>query len=287
MQAPAKINLYLHITGKRPDGYHLLDSLAVFAEFGDKLEFEPAEKLSLAMYGSQAENLAGDIKDNLIIKAARLLHSHTGCGAGARIALHKHIPVGAGLGGGSSDAAATLKGLVKLWNLSIDDAALYQMAAQLGSDVPVCLGQQAARMEGVGEIVTPVDGPEGWLLLVNPNIHLTTAAVFHHFNGPFSEPAIWPEQFDDIRQSAKFLSSCHNALQDTAMMLVPSIAQILTEIEETPGCLLARMTGSGATCFGLYEHANEAMLAEQELAKEHPTWWCKATAIKGTHGKTQ
>lgn len=267
--APAKLNLFLHITGKRADGYHLLESLVAFTEFGDWLEIAPAESLEMSVTGPFAVS-AGE--DNLVLCAARSLQAEMGVTAGAHITLHKHIPVGAGLGGGSADAAAALRGLMQLWQVEADMSAL---ALRLGADVPVCMLSRTAWMGGIGEQVAAVDMDAAvWAVLVNPRMPLLTADVFRAFSAPFAvatgEQAV---SLDGLRSQS-------NMLEVPAIKLLPVIGDMLAAIGATPDCLLARMSGSGATCFGLYGNEAGAIRAAQQLQQEHPQWWCVASALR-------
>ena len=186
--APAKVNLYLHLIGRRPDGYHLLDSLIAFADIGDRITAEPATTLSLEITGPEATGLANLGQDNLVLRAARLLADHTGTDRGAALFLEKNLPVAAGIGGGSSDAAAVLRLLAALWQLSIDEEALAGLGARLGADLPACVYGRAAWLGGVGERIEPApELPETGILLANPRKELPTAAVFAARHGPFGE----------------------------------------------------------------------------------------------------
>lgn len=280
LTAAAKLNLFLHVTGKRTDGYHLLESLVAFTEFGDELTIEPAETLILDITGPFAGTLENG-GENLVMKAARLLQSHTGCAQGAHISLQKNIPVGAGLGGGSSDAAAALLGLKKLWGSAISDAGLQILALKLGSDVPVCLLRQPAWMQGMGEILAPVDFHNAlWVVLVNPRISLPTAEVFRRFSGSFASACPAPENFYSRNDLFTYIAPKHNMLEAAATALVPAIGDVLAAIGATE-CKLARMSGSGATCFGIYDNEISARQAAREIQRKHPNWWAVATRIYG------
>src|SRR5437764_2550819 len=186
--APAKVNLYLHVTGRRADGYHLLDSLIAFADVGDRLRAEPAESLSLVIDGPEAGDLAAVGDDNLVLRAARLLADRAGITAGAALHLDKHLPVAAGIGGGSSDAAAALLGLKRMWRISLEDDALCALGASLGADLPACLYRRAVWVGGIGERLEPAGAlPEAGILLVNPRRTLPTAAVFAARRDPFGD----------------------------------------------------------------------------------------------------
>jgi 4-diphosphocytidyl-2-C-methyl-D-erythritol kinase len=277
--APAKLNLFLHITGKRSDGFHLLESLVAFAEFGDVLTVKPADMLTLDIGGPFAGPLEYD-KNNTILKAAQLLKSFCQYHEGAHITLEKRIPIGAGLGGGSSDAATALLALKKLWRLNIDKEGLQKIALQTGSDVPVCLTQQTAWMRGIGEDITPVAMPaEIGLLLVNPGVPLLTSSVFRKFSGTFSQTGDIPKSIDSFDALIQLIQSKHNALEAPAIALVPVISDVLKAIGATQECKLARMSGSGATCFGLYQNPILAKQAASEIKRQHPDWFCQATRI--------
>ena len=293
--APAKVNLYLHVTGRRADGYHLLDSLAVFPAAGDRLRATSAEALSLTVEGPFAADLAGETENletgNLVLRAARAL----GGTVGARIVLEKHLPVASGVGGGSADAAATLRLLCRLWGLPLAappialaraasapvasapaglvPAGLAPIALRLGADVPVCLASRPARMGGVGETLSAAPGlPPAGMVLVNPGVALATAAVFRARIGGFSAPAELPASWPDAASMANNLVKLRNDLQPPAIALCPVVGVVLAALAAVPGCLLARMSGSGATCFGLFPDAPTAEAAARALAR--PGWWC-------------
>jgi 4-diphosphocytidyl-2-C-methyl-D-erythritol kinase len=276
--APAKLNLFLHITGKRNDGFHFLDSLVAFTEFGDRLEFYPDDILSLDIKGRFAKDLHPD-PSNLILKAAQALKDHTHCRQGARMVLQKEIPIGSGLGGGSSDAAATLHGLAKLWNVNVAPEVLQRIAATLGSDVPVCLYQKPAFMRGIGEQVIPVAMPvKAEVVLINPLVPMPTAEVYRRFNGCFdTSPPLDP--IDSFGVLIRELSERRNSLTKPAVELCPAIAEGLQALRDTAHCQLARMSGSGGTCFGLFENAGDAENAADALKKILPNWWITVTAL--------
>lgn len=273
--APAKLNLYLHVVGKRADGYHRLDSLVVFTATGDTLRVEPADTLSLSIDGPFAAGLsAGD--DNLVMKAARALGT-----GGARLTLTKNLPVASGIGGGSADAAAALRLLRRHWRLDISDAQLHAIAAALGADVPVCLRAQPAFLGGIGEELTPAPPlPPVGIVLVNPGLPLPTPTVFAARSGPFSPAARFSEAPRDAASLAALLAERRNDLEAPAIALVPAIATVLAALRATPGCRLARLSGSGATCFGLYDTPETASHAAAALARG-PHWWVSATHLLG------
>ncbi|ACL99941.1 4-(cytidine 5'-diphospho)-2-C-methyl-D-erythritol kinase [Cereibacter sphaeroides] len=273
--ARAKINLTLHVTGQRPDGYHLLDSLVVFADVGDRVRAEPAEALSLAITGPQAANLPV-ADDNLVLRAARTLG-----GQGARLTLEKHLPVASGIGGGSADAAAALVALARLWQVPLPDPAA---VLKLGADVPVCLEGRAVRMAGVGEILTPLAAPlpEAWLVLANPGVSVPTPPVFKALarrdNPPMPDDLPgWPT----VESLAALLATQRNDLEPPAIALAPEIARTRAALAAQPGCLLARMSGSGATCFGLFAAEEAARAAAEAIGTQHPGWWVAPARMVG------
>jgi len=281
-RAPSKLNLYLHVVGRRADGFHELDSLAVFAggdAAGDTLRFEPADDLVLTIDGPMAAGLGGEA-DNLVLRAARALAQAHGIAAKARISLTKRLPIASGIGGGSADAAAALRGLIRLWNLAPDPRELAQLALGLGADVPVCLAGRAVFMGGIGEILDPAPAlPTAWLVLANPGKPLATPAVFKARSGPFSAPARFERPPGDAAQLAEWLALRRNDLEEPAFRLMPDISQLKAEIASQNGCLLARMSGSGATCFGLFADRFQAEAAARALA--HPGRWLASAPLVG------
>ncbi len=277
--APAKINLDLCITGRRADGYHELDSLVVFGPPADRLTFAPAGRLTLELAGPFAEALA-DEPDNLVLRAARRLAEHAGRPPAAGIMLAKNLPVAAGLGGGSGDAAATLRGLNRLWQLGLAEPDLMSLARGLGADVPVCVAARPARMRGIGERLEWLDGlPALALLLVNPNRPLATAPVFKAL-GPLPPPA--PEQGPPPRGRAALLAwlrARENQLEAPARRLEPAIGIVLAALAAQPGCELARMSGSGATCFGLFSDPAALGTAAGRLRRAQPAWWVARSLV--------
>ena len=267
--APAKINLTLHVTGQRTDGYHLLDSLVVFADVGDRLTLTEAKTPALHVTGPMAQGVPTG-SENLVLRAAASM------GVTLDIRLDKHLPAAAGIGGGSSDAAAVLRGIAEL---RPDIGLPPDQGLSLGADVPVCLRARAARMEGIGERVDPVDGlPPLHAVLVNPGVAVSTAAIFRSLarkdNPPM--PAILPG-WGDAAALALWLAGQRNDMQAAAIAEAPVVGQVIASIAATDGCLLARMSGSGATCFGLYADAPAAAQAAAALAR--PGWWVHATRL--------
>ena len=269
--ARAKVNLALHVVGRRADGYHLLDSLVAFADFGDVVTVEPAPSLSLSITGPMAAGLSAG-SDNLVLKAAQML----GNPLGAAITLEKRLPIASGIGGGSADAAATMQALGALWGCALPDAG--QVLA-LGADVPVCLAGQSCRMAGIGDQISPIALPPAHLVLVNPGVGLSTAAVFGALlcrdNPPLPPAAPMP----DAVALAAYLGHCRNDLEAPALSLVPQIGAVLAALQGQKGCLLARMSGSGATCFGLFASASAAVAAATALRAQSAAWWVQATTM--------
>jgi 4-diphosphocytidyl-2-C-methyl-D-erythritol kinase len=279
MFARAKINLYLHVLGRRPDGFHLLDSLVVFAETGDEIVVAPSDGLWVKVVGPFADKLAAD-DDNLVLRAARGLRDLAGVTTGAAIILTKNLPVASGIGGGSADAAATLHALMALWNVTPERAVLERLALGLGADVPVCLAGRPSFMGGIGEEIAPVGTlPAAHLLLVNPGIATPTPAVFKARQGGFSPSGRWAAPPADVAALASALKERGNDLTDAAITVTPAIRDVLAAIAATEGCLLARLSGSGATCFGVYADAAAAEAARRAIFAANPAWWAVAAPI--------
>ena len=284
--APAKINLYLHVLGRRADGYHLLDSLIAFADIGDWLTATPADRLSLSVGGPEAAALADLGDDNLVLRAAQLLTAATehpapaATPAGAALHLDKVLPVASGIGGGSSDAAAALRALDHLWQSPVAGDALAALALRLGADVPSCLAGWPVWVSGVGERIEPAVGlPPAGVVLANPRRPLPTAAVFQARRGAFSPNGRFGPMPGDAAGLAAALASCRNDLTGAAVALVPEIAPALELLARLPGALLARMSGSGATCFALFRDRQAAVAARSLLARAEPSWWSAAGAL--------
>ncbi len=276
-KAPAKLNLYLHVTGKRPDGYHLLDSLVAFATIGDELQAAPADRLSLTAEGPFSAKLDGPPGENLVWRAAERLAAHLGRPPEAALRLIKYLPVASGIGGGSSDAAATLNALCALWEVSPEAEALAKIGLALGADVPVCLNGKGAWLGGIGEEVLPAPPlPSAPLVLVNPGIGLPTPAVFKARHGEFSPPNRFTQAPRNTEELAELLAHRRNDLTEAAISLVPSIAEVIERLARADGALIARMSGSGATCFALFGTAAQAQEAARRIAEERSSWWAAA-----------
>jgi 4-diphosphocytidyl-2-C-methyl-D-erythritol kinase len=275
--APAKVNLWLNVVGRRADGYHLLDSLVAFTGLADEIEASPSDRLSLTVGGPFATML-GEEGNNLVLKAARLLADRAGVAPRAALHLAKHIPVAAGLGGGSADAAATLRVLIDLWRVALPVEELFDLAARLGADVPMCLAGRTALVSGVGERLMPAPPlPPCAILLVNPGIPLSTPEVFCRREGAFS-PVRTLQPWTDPASFAATLAGRGNDLTDAAVALRPEIARVLAFLQASEGVLHAAMSGSGATCYALYETPQCA-----ERAAEHvpAPWWHHVGALCG------
>jgi 4-diphosphocytidyl-2-C-methyl-D-erythritol kinase len=282
-RARAKVNLTLHIRGKRADGYHELESLVVFAGLCDELAFRKARADGLTIEGPFATALEGE---NLILKAKHAVSSWLGTPIYGSFRLLKNIPVAAGLGGGSSDAAAAIRALLRAYRGSPDSSAFASQAAAIGADVPVCLHHGAAWMRGLGERVTAIDKCVPLpAILVNPRLKLSTAAVFKRLGAPAYHPesatdtappvAAW----DDVPSVAAFCREGRNDLETAALALEPAIGTVVEALARLDGCLLARLSGSGPTCFGLFSSQEEAAVGAAMLGDRHPNWWVVPTLL--------
>jgi 4-diphosphocytidyl-2-C-methyl-D-erythritol kinase len=281
----AKVNLSLRVVGRRADGYHDLESVVAFADCADRLTLEPGGELRLTTTGPLAA-ACGDTSDNLVFKAAKLLaEAVPGLKLGA-FALDKVLPVAAGIGGGSADAAAALRLLARLNDLSLDDPRLQKVALATGADVPVCLASRACDMTGVGEQLLPLALPSMPCVMVNPRVPVATKDVFQELglrNGQLlvgvtdviRAPA-WPEEGGSIADWVGVLERVPNDLESPALRIQPVIGKVLEALRDSPGVKLARMSGSGATCFAIYGAANEAHAAAEQIRRDHPGWWVHA-----------
>ncbi len=280
--APAKLNLYLHVGPVRSDGRHALASLFVFTEDGDAITVEAADDISLSISGPAAGALSGlPPRENLIWKATELLREACGVSQGAAIMLEKNLPVAAGIGGGSADAAATLRALIKLWNIEIADDVLAQLAFRLGADVPACLTGAPVLVAGAGEEVSPGPAlPPLWACLVNPGVEIPTGPVFQAFDvanpapAAPSAPALAATSHHALTQ---LMGQTRNDLQPAAIARAPEIADIINRLGQSRGVLGARMSGSGATCFALFAAAEDAQRARSEARDEG--WWAMASPL--------
>ena len=276
--APAKINLHLHIVGRRPDGYHLLDSLVAFAGVGDRLSVTPSATLSLSITGPFADGLAEE-PDNLVLRAARALADWIDVPATGHIVLEKNLPVASGIGGGSADAAATLRLMMAHWRVQRPLPEIVPLALRLGADVPACLMGSPVRLSGIGDVLEPAGClPEAGIVLVNPRIPLATPAVFKARSGPFSAAPAYPAAgWSSVPALVDWLRAARNDLEPAALRLVPQIGDVLDALSALPGCLLARMSGSGATSFGIFETAAAAAAAASGIRRSD--WWTWGGAL--------
>lgn len=288
-RAPAKINLTLRVVGRRADGYHDLDSLVVFAGVGDTLTFAPGRALALTIDGPTASS-AGSINDNLVLKAARALVERVEGLKLGRFRLSKRLPVAAGLGGGSSDAAAALRLIARANRIALDDPRLRDAARVTGADVPVCLDPRPRVMRGIGDILSaPIALPKLPAVLVNPRVAVPTKDVFTALRAHLERRTDQPSSIDfealvsrrRIKPAALIdaLAEGSNNLEAPAIATAPVIAQVLAELRSLKGCRLARMSGSGATCFGLFATAPAAAAAARVLRSKHRDWWIRATKL--------
>jgi 4-diphosphocytidyl-2-C-methyl-D-erythritol kinase len=278
-KAPAKVNLTLRVLGRRTDGYHELESLVAFAGVGDALTFAPGDALTLTVSGPTAP-AAGDSADNLVLKAARALAERIAGLTLGRFALSKRLPVAAGLGGGSADAAAALRLLAQANGMALDDPRLMQAAQATGADVPVCLDPRPRLMRGVGDVLSaPLDLPRLFAVLINPGVAVSTREVFAALNLPRAAPPAPAGPPPAQSALVAEIASGRNDLEQPAIELEPVIADVLSVINRLPGCRLARMSGSGATCFGLFETNAAATAAARTVRVGYPQWWVRATVL--------
>ena len=268
--APAKINLSLHVTGQRTDGHHLLDSLVVFVDVGDRVFFEAADELLLTVTGPCSAGVPTD-SSNLVLRAAKLLDANKG----ARITLEKNLPAASGIGGGSSDAASAVRGLCRLWQVEPSNDVI-----ALGADLPVCMKAQPTRMRGIGDQLTGIPQlPDTWLVLVNPNVEVATPEVFLRLVDKAQPPMETIPNFHSARDFADWLKTTRNDLQTPAIEIEPVIGEAISVIEALHGCLISRMSGSGATCWGLFATKKAADDAAAVIQSLKPDWWSTATKI--------
>jgi 4-diphosphocytidyl-2-C-methyl-D-erythritol kinase len=266
--AYAKLNLALHVRGREPDGYHRIETAFAFAEHGDTLSVAEGDGISLRVTGPFAGSLAGE-EDNIVLAAALALRDHCGVEAGAVLTLDKRLPVAAGIGGGSADAAAALRLLSRWWSLATDEKDVAALAGRLGADVPACFYSRTARGEGRGDRLHFTDyGLKGApVLLVNPGVPLSTRSVFERWSGRDGGPLRDPR-------------SGRNDLEEAAAALVPEIREVLRELHALGTAGLARMSGSGATCFALFAQARHRDEASRRIAALHPHWWQLASRLR-------
>ena len=286
--ARAKVNLTLRVAGRRVDGYHDLESVVAFADCADRLSLTPGPKLVLEMSGPLAQ-ACGETGDNLVLKAARLLGDRVPDLKVGLFTLEKVLPVAAGIGGGSADAAAALRLLAQLNGLALDDKRLLDVALETGADVPVCLASHACDMTGVGENLLPLSPPIMPCVMVNPRVPVATRDVFAALglrNGELLvgvtdvfRSSAWPEPGASVEDWVEALAASSNDLEAPATRIEPVIGDVIAALNATNGAWLARMSGSGATCFAIYENTADAQRAAQKIALDHPGWWVHAGVL--------
>ena len=286
--ARAKVNLTLRVVGRRVDGYHDLESVVAFADCADRLSLEPGSKLDLTTTGPLAQ-ACGETSDNLVVKAALLLGERVPDLELGDFVLDKVLPVAAGIGGGSADAAAGLRLLARANGLAIDDARLIEVARRTGADVPVCLPSRACVMTGVGDTLLPLSLPKLPCVLVNPRLPVATSDVFKALglrNGELlvgatdvMRAAAWPEAGSSVEDWVEALSAAANDLEAPAIRIQPVIGEVLSALSATNGAWLVRMSGSGATCFAIFENTADAQRAAQKIQADHPQWWVHAGTL--------
>jgi 4-diphosphocytidyl-2-C-methyl-D-erythritol kinase len=284
----AKVNLTLRVFGRRVDGYHDLESVVAFADCADRLTLTPGPELKLTTTGPLAAH-CGEATDNLVLKAARLLAERVPNLKSGHFTLDKVLPVAAGIGGGSADAAAALRLLARLNDLEMDDSRLHEVALLTGADVPVCLASRACDMTGVGETLVALDLPKMPCVMVNPRIPVATKDVFQALglrNGELLVGATdvfrgtaWPEDGASLEDWVEVIAAGANDLEAPAARIQPVIGEVIAALNATNGAWLARMSGSGATCFAIYENTAEAQRAAQKITGDHPGWWVHAGVL--------
>lgn len=287
VRAPAKVNLFLHITGRRVDGYHFLESLFSFTKKGDLLRFLPSKTLNFTVSGPFSETLEAEkASDNLVIRAAVALKNYTGVIKGAQIALEKNLPVASGLGGGSADAAAALLGLNALWKTGLSEKELTALALKLGADVPSCLSSSSQIVRGIGDVLVPVKLPwSAGIIIINPGVQVSTPKVFEAFRASRSRRELPP--FDAPLHDAKNVISsienlgimAENSLQYPAEQLCPEIVSVIRFLANSDQSDLIRMSGSGASVFALYSDKAAAESVAQRAKEKNPDWWVMADTI--------
>ncbi len=280
--APAKINLFLHITGRRSNGYHDLDSLVTFADIGDLITIEKAKSFSFHVIGEFAKNFKENESssfldgNNLVTKAARTLSQITDRALNVKITLTKNLPIASGIGGGSSDAAATIWGLQEFWGLNHDAPYINDLLIKLGADVPACYEATPRIMRRTGDLLLPAPSmPEIPILLINPMISCSTEDIFLHYNGKFKKDTLLPSEFNCIFDLIVILQQLENDLSKPAIKLIPEIENVINAFNAQDHCLLSRMSGSGASCFAIFETIEGANKASKDIKLENPDWWIK------------
>jgi len=287
-EACAKVNLTLRVNGRRTDGYHDLESVVAFADCADRLTLTPGSNLDLKMLGPLAQ-ACGDTSDNLVLKAARLLGERVPDMKAGSFSLDKVLPVAAGIGGGSADAAAALRLLSQLNGLALDDSRVIEVARLTGADVPVCVDSRGCVMTGVGETLQPLKLPKMPCVMVNPGVPVATKDVFAALGLRKGELRVsagdvllqkpWPDAEASLEDWVEALAASSNDLEAPALRVQPVIGEVISALNATNGAWLSRMSGSGATCFAIYENTADAGRAAEKLGREHPGWWVHAGTL--------
>jgi 4-diphosphocytidyl-2-C-methyl-D-erythritol kinase len=286
--ARAKVNLTLRVLGRRLDGYHELESVVAFADCADQLDLTPGPQLNLRTNGPLAQE-CGEIADNLVLRAGRLLSERVPGLKVGEFTLGKVLPVAAGIGGGSADAAAALRLLAQLNHLALNDPRLIEVARSTGADVPVCLGSRPCVMTGIGEDLVPLGLPELPCVLVNPRVPVATKDVFEKLGlhkgqlsvglGEVIEAVTWPREGASPGEWIESLAAGVNDLEAPALRVQPAIGDVLSALSQTEGPRLVRMSGSGATCFAIFENGNDARRGGDKIRFDHPSWWVHAGTL--------
>jgi len=284
--APAKINLFLHIHKKLDNGYHHLDSLVSFVDVGDEITIEEADGFHFAVDGPFSGAFSGRDLDssaqssNLVVKAVWRLAQHAERAPNVAVTLTKNLPLGAGVGGGSSDAAAVIWGLCTLWDIPHNAPFMDELLLSLGADVPVCFHARSARMQGIGDVLKDSPAlPEIPIVMVYPSKPCVTADIFQRYTGGFRDVVAMPRDFGAQSDVVAFLKRCENALTQAAINIVPDIQNALMAVEAFDGCDLARMSGSGSCVFGLFENHSQANAAAKKILDANPDWWVRAGTL--------
>jgi 4-diphosphocytidyl-2-C-methyl-D-erythritol kinase len=284
----AKVNLTLRVNGRRADGYHDLESVVAFADCADRLTLTPGPDLDLKVAGPLAQ-ACGETPDNLVLKAARLLADRVPDLKAGSFSLDKVLPVAAGIGGGSADAAAALRLLAQLNGIALDDPRIIEVAQLTGADVPVCVNSRGCVMTGVGETLEPLFLPKMPCVMVNPGVPVATSAVFKALGLRNGELRVgvtdvllqdrWPDEGASLEDWVEALAGSANDLEAPAVRIEPVIGEVVSALSATNGAWLARMSGSGATCFAIYENTAEAQRAADQIRRDHPGWWVHAGVL--------
>jgi 4-diphosphocytidyl-2-C-methyl-D-erythritol kinase len=283
VKAYAKINLYLEINKKLSNGYHEIDSLIAFTDIYDTLTFKISDKIKLKIIGPH-KNQFNELDNNLIIKAARFIQDILNTKLGVEITLNKKIPIAAGLGGGSSNAATTILQCIDLWQpnekITIDNK---QIAYALGADVPIFLNARSSIIKGIGDSFKPLSYlPASWILIINPNVQIITKDIFTSFTGPYKKNNYInsTDQIIDFSSFVFFLKNRENSLTNTVIKKNPIVKEVLDELNNTDAAKIVRMSGSGPSCFALYSNKQEMDIAYNYIKNKKPLWWLKKSALR-------